>query len=347
MTNVNLNSRALQVLRVLIEQYLTQGQPVSSKHLAEVESISASSATVRNVMMTLEKAGLLKSPHTSAGRIPTALGLRLFVDELLTAQSFEQFIKQNQLPDFEKVLLQTQLSTAQVCQQASKLLSEVTHLTSLVSVPQQAEQAIEKIEFVHLGAKRLMAIIVLQNGEIQNKVLDLPVAIDSNTLNKMSVLMNMVLSGKTLSQGYKQIKELAKNDAQLNYLTDLTLTAEQHTQANNNHVVVAGQNHLLNENISPQLTKIKAVFEAISEKNLVVDIMQRCRDEKGIKIFIGEETGIETLSECSLISAPYHANGKIVGSLAVIGPTRMDYQKVIPIVDMTSKLLTSALNQLR
>ncbi len=346
MTNVDLKPRARQILHVLVEQYLNQGQPVSSKHLAQIESISASSATVRNIMMTLEKAGLLMSPHTSAGRIPTAQGLRLFVDELLTVDSFQDFLNVNQLPELEQRLLQRQLSATQLCQHASKLLADVTHLTSMVTIPRKQEVAVERIEFIHLSDTRLMAIIVLKNGDIQNKVIDLPISITHATLLKTSELMNMVLAGKTLSQGYKQIKELAKGDAQLDCLTDLTLQKDNVNEAIGN-LLVAGQSHLLDENISPELNKIRAVFEAIADKHLVLDIMERCRDEKGVKIFIGEETGIETLSECSLISAPYRANGQVVGSLAVIGPTRMDYRKVIPIIDMTSKLLTSALNQLR
>ncbi|WAJ71108.1 heat-inducible transcriptional repressor HrcA [Catenovulum adriaticum] len=347
MTDATLNHRALQILRVLVEQYLNQGQPVSSKCLAQVKSIAASSATVRNVMMTLERSGLLTSAHTSAGRIPTVSGLRLFVDELLTLKNFEDYRQENRFNEFAKQVKQGYMSASELCEQANNWLANASQLTSVVSIADKPEVAVEKVEFVQLSDQRLMAIIVLKNGEIQNKIIDLTHSIKASDVTRTAALMNMVLAGKTLSQGYQSLQILARSDAQLKYLSDVALGQQTETDDKVTQLMVAGQNYLLNESISPELSRVRAVFEAISNKNLVMDIMQRCRDENGIKIFIGEETGIDLLSECALVSAPYQCDGKVIGRLAVIGPARMDYRKVIPIVDMTSKLLTSALNHTR
>lgn len=347
MTDANLNQRALQILRVLVEQYLNQGQPVSSKCLAQVQSIAASSATVRNVMMTLERSGLLTSAHTSAGRIPTVSGLRLFVDELLTLKDFDYYWQKNRFNEFAQQVSQGHLSASELCEQANNWLASVSQLTSVVSIADTPEVAVEKIEFVQLNAQRLMAIIVLKSGKIQNKIIELNHNIKASDVTRTAVLMNMVIAGKTLSEGYQQLQTLAQSDAQLKYLSDVTLAQPAGYENKMTQLMVAGQNYLLNENISPELSRVRAVFEAISDKNLVMDVMQRCRDENGIKIFIGEETGIDLLSECALVSAPYQCDGKVIGRLAVIGPAKMDYRKVIPIVDMTSKLLTSALNHTR
>lgn len=347
MTDANLNQRALNILRVLVEQYLNQGQPVSSKCLAQVESIAASSATVRNVMMTLERSGLLTSAHTSAGRVPTVSGLRLFVDELLTLKDFEHYWQDNYFNEFSKQINQGYMSASQLCEQANNWLANVSQLTSVISIADKPDVAVEKVEFVQLSAQRLMAIIVLKNGEIQNKIIELTHHIKAGDVTRTAVLMNMVLAGKTLSEGYRQLQSLAQTDAQLKYLSEIALDQSSDSDKRAAQLMVAGQNYLLNENISTELGRVRAVFEAISNKNLVMDIMQRCRDENGIKIFIGEETGIDLLSECALVSAPYQYDGKVIGRLAVIGPARMDYRKVIPIVDMTSKLLTSALNHIR
>ncbi|MER2493647.1 heat-inducible transcriptional repressor HrcA [Catenovulum sediminis] len=340
MANKQLNDKALKVLNHLVEYYLNEGHPVSSKCIAQQKDVSASAATVRNIMMTLEREGLLKSPHTSAGRIPTVSGLRLFVDKLMTVKNFHQHIE---LPQFEQ--LRVKAPASELCQKASMLLADLTQFAGFVTVPEKRKVTVDKLEFIQLTAQKLLAVIVMHDGDVQNRVIELPQAIEQGQLQKITSLMNMVFCGNSFIEGCRKLKALAESDKALLCISEAAFDEKtMRSDVLQDKLMIAGQNHLLSENISQELNKIRALFDAISNKKLILDMLKSCQRSDGVKIFIGEETGIELFSDCALVSAPYHLDGKVVGSLAVIGSTRMDYRKVIPIVDMTSRLLTSALN---
>lgn len=334
-----LNERALHVMKLLVERYLSDGTPVSSKCLVGDAGISASPATVRNVMMNLEKIGLLASPHTSAGRIPTAQGLRIFVDELLTVSPLEQTVTEH-----IESRLSTGLTPIQLCQQASSILADMTAMTGLVTVPKKNQTKIEKIEFIRLTERRLILILVMHNGEIQNRIIELPNPIDNATLLQAGRLLALAMAGQTLDQGFARVHKLA-TESNVKVAQLSTAALQLASQTDQEEVVLHGRHSLLDASISNELEKIRALYEAVSQKNTLLELMHKCQQAQGVKLFIGEESGLSSFDSCSVISAPYQANGQIVGRLAVIGPTRMDYKKVIPIVDITAQILSSALNQ--
>ncbi|NTS77561.1 heat-inducible transcription repressor HrcA [Catenovulum sp. SM1970] len=338
-----MNDRAMQIMKLLVEEYLKQGQPISSKALANTladhRQLTASPATIRNVMMNLEKSGLLASPHTSAGRVPTPTGLRFFVDELLTVKPF-----MHNITGYIKHQLSADLTPSQLCQHASKLLADMTSMAGIVTVPKLNQTKIEKIEFIRLTETRLICVLVMHDGDIQNRIIESHEPISNLALSQTTQLMNLAIIGKTLEQGIASIKELAMQTspevANLSKAAlNLAITGEQED------LVLAGQNHLLDSSISEELDRLKQLIDAVTEKQSVMNLMQRCSDADGVKIFIGNESGLSDFADCSVVSAPYQADGQTVGRLAVIGSTRMDYTKVIPIVDITARLLTSALNQ--
>nr|WP_159084227.1 heat-inducible transcriptional repressor HrcA [Saccharobesus litoralis] len=325
-------------MKMLVEHYLRDGQPVSSKYLAHSAAIGASPATVRNVMMNLEKMGLLASPHTSAGRIPTASGLRFFVEQLLTVSPIEQHIQQQM-----QQALGCQASSTELCAHASGLLSELTAMTGIVTVPKLNKVKIDKIELFKLTPTRLICVIVMHDGEVQNRVIETRQNVSDTVLQQTIQVMNLAMVGKSLDAGLQKMRELIQQTNK--DVAQLSSAALSFTSQDENQVLLTGQSRLLDENISSELQRLRALFEAVSDKHLVMDIMEKCSGADGVKIFIGEESGIDLLQDCSVISAPYHNKGEVVGRLAVIGPTRMNYNKVIPIVDITARMLSSALNQ--
>lgn len=323
--------------------YIDDGQPVGSRQLAHDAGLDISSATIRNVMSGLEKKGLVVAPHTSAGRIPTEQGLRLFVDSLLEVQPIEEkLIAQlhHQLdPDMEQ---------SELVNHASQMVSEMTQMAGIVSVPKQTNATLRHIEFLPLPDKRILAIMVTNEKDVQNKVLHLNREYESNELQHAANFLNQQFAGKDIHQ----IRE--------NLLTDLDRTRQDvdkvmqtaievagkalsDDETSKPEFIVQGEKNLVRYNDNTNREQLQHLFEIFDRKREMLGLFDRCVHNEGVKIFIGHEAGFEGFGDCSVITAPYSANGKPIGVLGVIGPARMNYDQVIPVVDLTAKLLSDAM----
>ncbi|MCM2679652.1 heat-inducible transcriptional repressor HrcA [Echinimonas agarilytica] len=335
-----LNARAEQVLQHLIEEFIRSGNPVGSKSLADHQTIQASPATVRNVMSQLERSGLLMSPHTSAGRIPTEYGLRLFVDSMLTAKPCDDWHKpmQNQLD--------LSMPTQQLCRSASDLLSEMTQLTGFVMLPHCRSSKLARIELVQLTETRVLAVLVSDDGSVHNRMLQMNRHFSADCLLDMTQQLNKLLQTHDIEEIQQHLSQwVDAEEAALEVGQQALDLAEQTSHSKQYHV--AGEAHLLDADIANDVSQIRSVFDGVLQAEKLLELVDSCLDSEGVKLYIGKESGIDFLSSCSVVSSPYAVNGKVVGALAVIGPMRMDYSRVIPMVDVTAKMLSSALSSVQ
>ncbi len=336
-----INDRAKGILRAVIEQYIQDGQPVASKALANNETVSLSSATIRNVMADLEASGLVYAPHTSAGRVPTAKGYRLFVDTLLTMD----FDSLSPL-EIERVLLPSQNSQGLI-QSASQLLSGMTRQVGLVTVPSPQRLVLRHIEFLPLSDKRVLAILVLNEQDVQNRIIHTEKAYSAGALEPIANYLNERFAGKELTQIRQQILDMmaqARSDIDSEMDLAINMANEALTMENDkDDVVVAGEANLLNMANFVDLGKIRSLFDVFAEKQSLLHLLDRCLQADGVQIFIGDESGHEFLGDCSLVTASYKINGEAMGVLGVLGPTHMNYREAISIVDVTAKCLSSNL----
>ncbi len=340
----DLSERAKCLLRALVESYIRDGQPVGSRTLARTAGLDLSPASIRNVMADLEDMGLVTSPHTSAGRIPTPLGYRLFVDALLEVKPLESLevrrLKEQLNPD---------LDTKHLVESASGILSAITQLAGMVRVPRQEHAALRQIEFLRLSQGHVLVILVMNKNEVHNRILQLERDYTQAELQQMAAYLNEHLVGRDLQDVRSQIlKEMRTVREHLNSLMlaaidlgERALSAEAESEAD---VVFAGQVHLMDYAELCSVDKLRQLFEVFNEKRELLSLLDKCIDAEGVKIFIGQESGQRLLDDCSIVTAPYSVAGRIVGFLGVIGPTRMPYDRVIPVVDITAKLLGAALN---
>ncbi len=340
-----ISPRAHQLMKVLVENYLTHGQPVGSGKLAQLSDLSVSSATIRNIMGELEQQGLVESPHTSAGRIPTNQGVRLFVDHLLTIRDLDSSIQQQLTGAFNR-----QLTTEQLLTNTSQLLSEITSMAGLVKVPSRRITRIAHIEFMPLTEKRVLVVLVLDDHEVQNRVIYCERTFTPSELVEATNIVNEYLVGQELSAARKTLLDRMRQEKKLlDQRMQLVIElAEQgldgDSLADDYHL--SGDKNLLDLAQSEQgLNNLKAIFDAFQQKQDVLALLDKALDAEGVQIFIGEECATDGFNSCSVVTAPYQIEGTPVGVLAVVGPTRMHYDKVIPVVDITAKLLSSALNQ--
>jgi heat-inducible transcriptional repressor len=344
-----LSDRAQLLLRLLVGQYIRDGQPVGSRTLSKELSMNLSSATIRNVMADLEELGFVSSPHTSAGRIPTDKGYRFFVDTLLKAQ---QPLEHAALAEFQRTL-QGQLTQAgdskSVVAAASKMLSSVTQMAGLVTVPRPAQAAITHIEFVPLSDNRVLAIVVV-GREVQNRVVQLNRYYSPDELKRATNFLNQEFVGRELSQVREHLlRQLQETRENLNQLMLDAIQLAQHVmapadQVNRVEYVMAGETNLMSFAELSNVDKLKRLFEAFNQQRDILHLLDQSLHADGVQIFIGQESGYTILDDCSVVTAPYTRDKEVVGVLGVIGPTRMAYERVIPIVDITAKLLSSALN---
>ena len=344
--NANLLKKRAQILfKALVERYIREGQPVSSKTLAvdtELSSgLSLSSATVRAVLSELEDQGYLHSPHTSAGRIPTARGYRLFVDSLLTVHPVSPI-------DIRKV--KTELTQAVESGQpenlvsvASSIMSNMTLLTGLVTVPRQRRLILTHVEFLPLSEQRLLVILVLNNHDVQNRIIHVEREYSASELHYASNYLNKNFAGKELSQLKRELKNNMKQDKR--EIDELLQSAINMPSKMQDDFVMSGQSRLLDPGSTADMTRLKELFEAFTQKRDILHLLEQCLQVNGVQLYIGEESGYKMLDDYTLVTSPYSANGQIVGVLAVIGPTRMAYERVIPVVDITAKLLSAALTR--
>jgi len=344
-----LNERAQQLLRVLIENYIRDGQPVGSRVLSRDSGLSLSSATIRNVMADLEELGFVTSPHTSAGRVPTDKGYRFFVDTLLHVRPLED----EALSEIRRQLDAVQDSKALVAT-ASQLLSSVTRLAGVVTLPRTQQASVTQIEFVGLSENRVLVVLVFNDREVQNRIIQLERYYSPDELKRASNFLNEHIRGRSLGQVRAEIlRQLQETREHMNQLMmDAIAVAKKVFDGNGGgedklEYVIAGETNLMGVAEMSNVERLRRLFEAFNEKRDFLNLLDQSLKAEGVQIFIGHESGYQVLDDCTVVTAPYAAGDSVMGVLGVIGPTRMAYERVIPIVDMTAKLLGAALNSRR
>lgn len=334
-----LNERAQTLLKALVERYIADGQPVGSRALSKLTGIDLSPASIRNVMADLEEMGFIASPHTSAGRVPTARGYRMFVDTLLRIKP---------LASIEIHQLEGQLHTEnrqKLVSSVSHLLSELTHFAGIVMTPRRSAM-FRHIEFLSLSDKRILLIIVSPEGDVQNRIIITDKNYSPSELIEAANILNQHYAGHSFEEIRRRIhddlKQLRENMSQL--MTAALEAGSQALQEESDQVVISGERNLLQvQDLSANVASLRKLLELFEQKTVLLQLLDVSSRAHGVQIFIGGESGLAPLDECSVITAPYEVDGQIVGILGVIGPTRMAYERVIPIVDITAKLLSSAL----
>ena len=340
----NLSARAQRLLKFLIERYIQEGQPVGSRTLARDSGLDLSPATIRNVMSDLEEMGLIRSPHTSAGRVPTVPGYRFFVDSLLTVKP---------LQSNEVRRLQTQLDPERqepgLITVVSHLLSEVTHLAGIVTVPRQPELRLRHVEFLHLSENQVLVILVVNEMEVQNRVIRTERRYTPAQLQQAANYLNEVCVGQDLAMAREHLlKDMQSTRERMNHLMMAAIEMADKAFSSDppeDDFVLAGETNLMEYGELADMDKLRQLFEAFNHKRDILHLLDSSLRAQGVQIFIGEESGHEVLDECSVVASSYEADGQPMGVLGVIGPTRMAYERVIPLVDLTARLLGAALNQ--
>ena len=340
---MSINPRAQQLLKVLIERYIVDGQPVGSKTLADVTDLSVSSATIRNILSELEGQGYIQSPHTSAGRIPTERGYRFFVDSLLTIQPLAEQeifnIRRNFDPD---------KPTQMLVEAASEMLSRVTQLAAIVTLPVIGQAVLRQVEFLPLSDTRVLVILVFNEKEVENRIIHADRTYNASELQEAANYINQNYLGQGLNAIRKDLLDSVKKEQQifdlkLRTVRDLAGKAFEAGEQSP-ELLLSGYTHLLNSNESESIEQAKALLETLQHKKDMLHLLEGCIGAQGVQLFIGQESGHQMLGDCSIITAPYELDTDTVGVLGIIGPTRMAYEKVIPVVDITAKILGAALN---
>jgi heat-inducible transcriptional repressor len=340
-----LTERAQYLLKVLTERYIREGQPVGSRTLARDAGLRLSPATIRNVIADLEELGLVRAPHTSAGRVPTVQGYRLFVDTLLSVKPLEHSLVDTLTHNLD---VGTDADSKGLAKTASTLLSDVTRLAGIVTLPRRQHASLQRVEFLPLSEKKVLAVLVISDKEVRNSILHTERNYSASELQEFSNFLNRQFAGKELRAVRDQLlAELRETRESLDRMMATALdmadqvlgTAEQGSD-----YVLAGQTNLMEFTELCNVNTLRHLFEAFNEKRQILGLLDQCVENEGVQIFIGEESGYQMLDECSLVTAPYSVEGQVVGVLGVIGPTRMAYERVIPIVDATARILSAALN---
>jgi heat-inducible transcriptional repressor len=335
-----LTDRARILLKTLVERYIAEGEPVGSRTLSKHAGLDLSPASIRNIMADLEEMGFVASPHTSAGRVPTPRGYRFFVDTLLTVRPLDRMAVSR---------LETQLAPAdrqRLITAASTLLSDLSQFAGLVMTPRR-NPAFRQVEFLSLSDKRILLIIVTMEGEVENRVILTEQPYSASALTEAANYFNQHFAGLTFDQVRGKLRdELGHMRDDITRLMAAAVDAgSQALDASQENVVVAGSRKLLDvEELSSNMGSLRRLFDAFEQKTGLLRLLEQSRNAAGVQIFIGGESELLPLDECSLVTAPYSVDVQDVGTLGVVGPTRMAYERVVPIVDITAKLLSSALS---
>jgi heat-inducible transcriptional repressor len=337
------DKRAQILLKTLVEHYISDGQPIGSRTLLQHSGLDVSPATIRNVMSDLEHLGFIASPHTSAGRIPTQKGYRLFVDTLLTVQPLQN----QQIQQLKSGL--SSPNQSELIASAADMLSQLTQFAGLVMIPKRKTLSFKHLEFLPLTEKRILVIIVTSDSNVQNRIILSEKPYSASELTQASNYFNANFSGQTFEEVQQKLHlELKQMQNDMKKLINDALEANIHAgagDAKNEGVVIAGERNLLNiDELSTNVNSLRKLFEIFERRTSLMQLLDNSQHAEGIQIFIGGESGYLPLDECSMVTAPYEADGQVVGTLGVIGPTRMAYERVIPIVDVTAKLLSNALS---
>lgn len=329
----------------MIAQYIRDGVPVGSRTLAKSAGLDVSPATIRNVMADLEDIGLVTTPHTSAGRVPTAQGYRLFVDSLLQVEPMAS-------GDVERLgqQLPAQLGTQGLLSNVSEMLSAMSHFVGLVTVPRREQFALRHIDFVALEPSRVLVILVFTDNEVQNRIIATRRPYSGSELEQTANYLNAQFAGRPLPEIRAQLqRELrdARNAMERVLSVAADVTEAVFTPTADEDVLVAGQTRLMGVQDLSDLDRLRDLFDTFARKKELLQLLEGCITAQGVRLFIGEETGVAPLGQCSVVTAPYGADGKVLGVLGVIGPTRMAYDRVIPMVQATASALGTALSRSR
>jgi len=346
MNDVTINQRAQQILKILVERYIQDGCPIGSKALAEECALGLSPATIRNILADLENNGYLTSPHTSSGRVPTSLGYRLFVNSLIKVKPLEF----NEVDVLQRKL-DPDLEMSNLLQSASSVLSNLTKLAAVVALPRRNRIELRQVEFLALSANRVLVILVLNNRDVQNRVIYTEKIYSKSELQEASNYINTHYAGKLLLSIRKALLDAMQEDREnLAGLVQAALDVGNKafvadTEENKDYILV-GQNNLLNySDRTADFDRWRVLFNAFTQKQEILNLLSHALEAEGVQIFIGKESGYEMFDECSIVTASYAVDDHLIGSLGVIGPVRMPYERVISVVDVTAKLLSAALNQ--
>jgi heat-inducible transcriptional repressor len=340
-----LNERSREIFRQIVENYLSTGEPVGSRQVSRLITVSLSPASVRNVMQDLEQLGLIYAPHTSAGRLPTEMGLRFFVDALMQVGDLTEADRKS----IEGQVAAAGKSVEGVLNEASGLLSGLTHAAGVV-LTTKSNVRLKHIEFVRLEPERALVVLVGEDSQVENRILNLPIGLPTSALTEASNFLNARLRGKTLAEARVEVeKALEQARAELNQLTQRIvaegLASWSGGESEERKLIVRGHANLLDDlKVLEDLERVRLLFDDLETKRGVVDLLGRAERAEGVRIYIGSENKLFSLSGSSTIIAPYHdGTGRIVGVIGVIGPTRLNYARVIPTVDYTAKVVSKLL----
>ena len=334
--------RARRILSAIVDKYIQEGIPIGSKSLSLADNIGLSPASIRNVMSDLEELGFIASPYTSSGRVPTSKGYRFFIDSLLKLQPVEA----TELERIKKRVNFHESNSRELAISVSNTLSAITKLAGIVTIPKQQVTRLKEIDFIQLSEKRILAIIVMNETEVENRILQMKRDYSKDELKQASNYINTHYKGRSLSYIKKHlINELMQTKDSVNSLmSDLIDIADQVLDFDeSDEYIVAGQRRLMDFHELSDIKKLRQLFDAFKEKQQLLELLDKSMSTSGIQIFIGEESGYQMFDNCTLITSPYTTEDGAIGVLGVIGPTRIAYQKVIPIVDITAKLLGKSL----
>ncbi len=341
---MELSDRAQFLLKALIERYIEEGQPVGSRALARDTGLNLSPATIRNVMADLEEMGLVVSPHTSAGRVPTVKGYRLFIDSLLTVKPLERELIRNLWDDFESLE-----DPQELLETTSQLLARLTRMVGLVTLPRRQQISFRHIEFLPLSQGRILVILVTDDQEVHNRIIRPDKPFTPSQLQQAANYLNAHLQGRRLTELRAVLMDelkIAGERATSEMVSVMEMAQAMFgPESMDEDFVVSGQVNLMGFSELSDHERLRLLFEAFEEKRDLIHLLDQCIGAEGVQIYIGEESGYGPFDQCSLVTRAYEVDDRVLGVLGVIGPTRMHYDKVIPLVDITGKLLSSALNQ--
>ncbi len=339
---MQLDARAQTLLKTLVERYIADGQPVGSRALSRISGLDLSPATIRNIMADLEEMGFVSSPHTSAGRVPTPRGYRVFVDTLLTVQSIDERTVESKLQPTRQ-----HGSPQRIIANAAQVLSSLSQFAGVVMTPKH-ESVFNQVEFLRLSEKRILLVIVSPGGEVQNRLLLTESDYTPSQLVQAANYINQHYAGCTFEDVRARLQnELRQLRDDMTRLMQAAVEAGSDAMAeNDDEVVISGERNLLSvTDLASNMQSLRKMFDLFEQKTSLVQLLDISSRATGVQIFIGGESKLVPVDSMSIVTAPYEAKGKIVGTLGVIGPTRMAYERVIPIVDITAKLLSNALSQ--
>ena len=342
MKNKTPSDRAKEILSAIINNYIEEGTPIGSKKLSTYNRFNLSPATIRNVMSDLEHLGFIASPHTSAGRIPTSKGYRFFIDRLLELQPVDN----NEIASIKDTVSQTKSSNKDLATNVSTILSAITQLAGIVTVPKTQKSTLKEIDFIPLSEQRVLAIVVINDSEVENKILQMKRNYSRDELQISANYLNQNYVGRSFEYIKNDLlTKLKETSALANSLMNniINIADELLINQNKDEYVVTGKNQLLDFEELSDINRLKDLFDAFNEQQQLLQLLDKSMSTSNVQIFIGQESGYRIFDNCTLITAPYTNEMGSVGVLGVIGPTRIAYQRVIPIVNVTAKLLSQSL----